>query len=370
MKRFTLLLLICCLGALLLPAQTLTLPQVSQKSVLTQTIGLTDVTITYHRPQVKEREVWGKMVPVYESSQLKAGENPWRAGANENTVISFSHPVQIEGKVLPAGSYGLHVIPTENAWTVAFSTNTTSWGSYFYKKEEDALRVSVQPVAAPHHELLTFDLINQSRDATTIVLNWEKKQLPIQMTVNTHDIVLANFGNELRSLPGFSWQGWNTAAQYCLNNDVQLEKGIAWADQSIRRGANFTNLSTKASLLHKNGKAEEGEAIMQKAMKVATNPELNLYGYSLVGQGRMDEAIKVFEMNAERHPNDPNVFDSLGEAYANRGKKGDKKLAIKHLEKSLSMDPPDNVRANSVRVLQELGVAKYMAEEEESSSGK
>ena len=348
---------LCLSMALCIASQAqLTLPQASQKAVLTQTIGITDITIEYHRPQVKDREVWGTLVPVYETAELTGNQRPWRAGANQNTTISFAHDVKVEGKDLAAGTYGLHVIPTEKAWVVAFSENTSSWGSFFYKEDEDALRVKVMPKSTHHHELLTYDVIDHSPNSATIALSWEKKQIPIKVEVDVHEIVLASMRDELRSTPGFTWQGWNTAARYCLTNNINHEEAMTWADASIQRGGGFNALSTKSGLLASLDREEEAEKLMANAMNTASNQELNTYGYTLLNQGNMDKAIKVFKLNTEKHPDDPNVFDSLGEGYVKRGADGDKKLAIKAFEKSLSMNPPANVRANSLTLLKKLGV--------------
>lgn len=366
-------LFLLCFSLVLVPILSqaqLSLPNASQKCVMTQTIGLTEVSISYHRPQVKGREVWGIMVPVFSSDKLEKGQMPWRAGANQNTVISFSTDVKIEGKALKAGSYGLHMIPTKDRWTIAFSSNHSSWGSYSYNQQEDVLRVQVQPTSTHHHELLTYDVIDQTRESATIVLNWEKKQIPIKMTTATHDIVLASMKDQLRSTAGFTWNGWNTAAQYCLLNDVELEQGLAWADRAIGQGGSFPALSTKAGILTKLDRAEEGNKIMKNAMNLATNTELNIYGYTLLNQGKMDKAVEVFKVNVDKHPEDPNAWDSLGEGYANRNQKGDKKLAIKAFEKSLSLNPPAGVRTNSIKYLKKLEVKKYMDEAETTKSNK
>lgn len=338
----------------------LTTPQPSPKSVLTQTVGLTEITVTYHRPFVKGREIFGKLVPVYENDNLEKGQTPWRAGANENTVISFSTDVKVQGKSLKAGTYGFHLIPTKGDWTAIFSSNSTSWGSYFYKKEEDVLRVKVSPAECAFHEALTYDVVPVSNEEAKLVLRWEKKEIPLNISVNTHEVVLANMRNELRSIPGFTWQGYNNAANYCLNNGINFEEALAWSDQAIQRGKNFTTLSTKSRLLAQTGKKTESEELMNKAMKVATNAELNNYGYALLNRGKHDEAVAIFKANVENNPDDPNVYDSLGEGYVARSADGDKKLAIKALETSLSMDPAPNVKANSLRLLKELGVKKYM----------
>ena len=153
MNRFGLLVLLSglCLTSFC-SAQTATgetlmldLPRQSQHALLTQRIGLTDITINYHRPLANGRQIWGKVVPY---GQV------WRAGANENTTIAFSDPVTIEGQPLDKGTYGLHMIPGENQWTAIFSKNSTSWGSFTYKQDEDALRVNVKPQAAELHDAL------------------------------------------------------------------------------------------------------------------------------------------------------------------------------------------------------------------------
>src|SRR5690348_10952758 len=126
----------------------LNLPRQSQHAVVSQRIGITDVTINYHRPLVNKRQVFGGLVPY---GQV------WRAGANENTTITFTDPVTIEGKVLDKGTYGLHMIPGENQWTVIFSKDSTAWGSFSYKQEDDALRITVKPQTADPHDALAYD---------------------------------------------------------------------------------------------------------------------------------------------------------------------------------------------------------------------
>lgn len=362
MKRINLLpLLVLSLSLLIsLPtlAQPVSTPQASPKATLHQTVGLTEVTIVYHRPQVKEREIWGKLVAYNEGTPM-----PWRAGANDNTTISFSSDVLVEGKELAAGTYGIHMIPSENEVTIIFSSNHTSWGSYSYNADEDVLRVKVKPESCGHHELLTYDFIayNPQKAEATCALSWADRRVPFRIgMVDMHKEILADINNQLRHLNGFSWQGWNSAARYCLANNVELEQGLKWADRSIAGGwgsqANFTTLSTKAQILTKLERAEEAEKTMDKAMTMATNVELNAYGYQLLQGGDHDGAIAAFKLNTEQNPNDPNVWDSLGEGYATRMGEGDKKAAIKAFKKSLSLNPPENVKSNSMKHLKKLGV--------------
>ena len=165
----------------------LDLPRPSQHAVVTQRIGITDVTINYHRPMVNKRKVWGTLVPY---GQV------WRAGANENTTIKFTDPVSIGGKSLPAGTYGLHMIPGENEWTVIFSRNSTSWGSFTYNQAEDALRVTVKPQTADYHEALTYDFDDVNPDSSVVTLRWERVAVPFKVGVNTHEIVAENLHNQ------------------------------------------------------------------------------------------------------------------------------------------------------------------------------
>lgn len=290
-------------------------PWASQRASVTQRVGMTDVSVTYYRPGVKGRQLWGGVVPY---------GRVWRCGANENTVVSFTHDVRVEGDDLAAGSYGLHMIPGEERWVVIFSTNTTSWGSYFYDRAEDALRVEVEPVAAPHEEWLEFDFDDLERDAATLSLRWGELAVPIRLAVDTDEIVLDIARDEyLRGLPAFSWQGWNNAAEYCLRNGVNLEEGLAWAERSVQRGANFTNVSTMAALLEELGRLDEAEAARDQALAVATEAELNGLGYRSLQRDDIDRALMLFERNVENHPTSWNVYDSLGQAYATAGRVDD-----------------------------------------------
>ena len=145
-------------GAAFAQGPPLTVPQPSQAATVSQTVGLTEITVTYHRPRVQGREIWGKVVPYGEV---------WRAGANENTTIAFSTPVEVEGHVLPAGSYGFHTLPSAGAWQLIFSSVDTNWGSFSYDEKEDVLRVEVTPEAAPHEEALAYTFDDATARETT-----------------------------------------------------------------------------------------------------------------------------------------------------------------------------------------------------------
>ena len=200
------------LGATAMAQTTITTPRpASPGAEVSQSIGISDVTLNYSRPFVNGREgkIWGQLVP-YGYTNLgfgNGGNNPWRAGANENTIITFSNNVKVEGKDLVAGSYGLHIAVFENGDAdIIFSENTTSWGSYFYLESEDALRVKVKSIENSFTETLTFDFVDITANSANVVLDWESKRFPFKIEYAVHDIVVENAKNELRSTQGFGFQ--------------------------------------------------------------------------------------------------------------------------------------------------------------------
>jgi tetratricopeptide (TPR) repeat protein len=322
---------------------------------VTQTIGISTVTVNYSRPSVKGREVWGKLVPYGWTKQGFGNnlESPWRAGANENTTITFSSPAKVEGKDVPAGTYGLFfVINQDNSGEVILSKDSRSWGSFWYVAANDQARAPIKIRDIAHTETLTYDFINADKNSSEMVLNWEKKQFPVKITFAVDDLVMANAAEQLKGTVGFTWQGYASAANYALQNNTNTEQGMKWIDQAIAQNKSFNTLNIKAGLLVLAGKKAEGDALMKEAVVMANENELNLYGYQLLGQGEHDKAIEILTLNTQRHPESANTWDSLGEAYAT---KGDNKNAIKNFKKSLSMNPPPGVKANSEKYLKQLG---------------
>lgn len=339
---FYVIMFVLMLAAVVTAQTQLTAPQVSQKASVTQTIGVTDITINYHGPEVNGREIWGKLVPYNEV---------WRGGANENTTISFTDPVKVEGKDIPAGTYGLHFIPTENEWTVIFSKNYWSWGSFFYDQKEDQLRVTVMPVTAEFQEWLSYSFDNPAANSVDAVLRWEKLKVAIHIDLDVNEIVINHMQKELDNLQGFSWQGWNQIASFALNNKTHLKEAMEWVDKSISISKTFANQMTKAGLLEQVGSMKEVDELKKSAMAMATEAEVNTYGYQLMQGGKNDEAIEVFIKNTKDHPDSWNVWDSLGEAY---GVKGNKDLAVKYYSKAYEM-APDNQKSRIKGILKNFG---------------
>lgn len=327
-------------------APPLTTPEASPKASVSQTVGLTEMTIIYHRPAVAKRTVWGDLVPYGEV---------WRAGANANTTLSFSSPVEIGGKTVPAGTYGLHMLPTEKEWTVILSTVSTAWGSYTYTPKEDAVRVTVTPETTDFTERLSFSFDDPTNDSVSVALRWEKLKVAFKVTVDTPAVVRASMRAELRGSPRFFWQGWNEAAQYWLRSGGDLAEAEQMVTQSLQLQETFQNLSTKAALLEKKGDAKQAAAQRTKALGLATQNDLNLYGYSLLGQKKVDEAIDIFRKNAKDHPGSWNAHDSLAEAF---GFKGDKKSAIESYTKALSLVKDEANRKRIEQTIARLRTAK------------
>jgi len=337
-------------------SQPITTPRTpSPAASVIQTIGISTVIVNYSRPSVKGREIWGKLVPYGWNVQgFGAGNSaPWRAGANENTTIKFSDDATVEGKPVPAGTYGLFfVINGDNTGELVLSKDHQSWGSFWYDPKNDLFRTKIQLREIPFTEMLTYDFINSTRTSSELVLNWEKKQFPVKIEFDVDKIVMANAAEELKSTTGFGWQGYASAANYAVQSKTNYDQALKWADQAVAMNNSFATLNVKSNVLRAMGKAEEADKMVADAIAISTEVELNNYGYQLMNNGNMDKAIEIFTLNTKRFPKSANCFDSLGEAYVN---KGDSKNAIANFKKSLSMNPPANVKANSEKFLKQLG---------------
>jgi hypothetical protein len=248
-----------------------------------QTVGLTVLSVDYHRPAVNGRTVWGGSLVPY-------GE-VWRAGANQNTVVETSTEIQVEGASLPAGRYGFHLLVGETEATAIFSTMADAWGSYSYTPDEDALRVTV-PVLRdrPHQERLLYRFDNPTADAVTLVLHWEAREIPLRLTVDTPSVVLASMERELRGIPGFFWEGWDQIATTALDSGRRLDDALGWSERSIALQATFANRMTQAALLDALGRAAEATALRDEAFADAAPEEVRDYARARRRAGKPADA--------------------------------------------------------------------------------
>jgi tetratricopeptide (TPR) repeat protein len=335
-------------------------PRGSQKATVKQTVGITTIAITYSRPSVKEREIWGKLVP-YGMNNLGFGtakESPWRAGANENTIIQFSDDVTVEGQPLKAGKYGLHMVIKENGDAdIIFSSNYAAWGSFFYNPEEDILKVTVKTKEVSHKELLSFEFIDVQPTYATAALIWEKKEIPFKIEVGVTDIVLADIRKKMQGQAGFNRANWEQAANFALNNGGDLNEALQWIDAAINgqffSKKTFNNQFIKSQILAKQGKKEESLNLLEQLISIANVGQLNTLGYQFLTNNKTDKAIEIFKLNVKKNPKNANAYDSLGDGYRT---KGDKKNAIKNYKKSLTLNPSPALKANSIKMLKGLGV--------------
>jgi len=289
----------------------LDLPLQSQAAEVSLTIGITEITIKYHRPLVGERKIWDGLLPY---------GKVWRAGANMNTTIAFSDPVTIEGKPLDRGVYGLHMIPNADEWTIIFSKNSTSWGSFTYDEKEDALRVQVQPVAAQMHNALTYEFDQLQPDSAVVVLEWEKIAVPFKVAVDVHALAQASLKRQLRNLSGFDWVAWNDAAGYLLKEKIGLDDALTDADKSIEYEDRFDNEITKSRVLAALGSKDEAAAAQRKALDLASPIQVHTYARQLLTEKRTEEAIAIFTENAKKHPGEWFVHAGMAQAYCAQGK--------------------------------------------------
>ena len=316
-------------GLSLAQSFVLDLPLQSQQAQISQRIGITDVTINYHRPLANDRKIWGGLVPY---------GAVWRAGANMNTTIAFSDPVTVEGKPLDRGTYGLHMIPNADEWTIIFSKNSTSWGAFTYDQAEDALRVNVKPRPADMHNALTYDFDELRPDSAVVVLEWEKVAVPFKVSVDVHDVVEASLKKQLRNLSQYTWMSWDDAANYLLAEKVALNDALTYSNKSIENEDRFDNELTKSKVLTALNRKDEAAAAQKKALELANPLQVHLYARQLQGEKRSDEAFAIFRENAQKHPDQWFVHSGLARIYSSEGKFDD---AAKEMKLALA-GAPDN----------------------------
>jgi hypothetical protein len=319
----------------------LDLPRKSQHAEVTQTIGITNVTLNYSRPEVNGRKVWGGLVPY---------GDVWRAGANENTTITFSDPVTIEGKPLDKGTYGLFMLPKEDEWTIIFSKTNTAWGAFTYKPEEDALRVTVKPAASDFHDALLYDFDDLKPDSAVVTLRWDKLAVPFKVSVNVPQIVEQSLNSQLRGRPQYEWQSWDDAANYFLDAKTDLPDALKYADKSIEIEDRYDNLMTKSRILEAMGKTDEAKTVSAKAISMANAPQLYTYARQLQRDHKQDDAFAVYRDLVRKYPTDWITY--AGEARLAVGS-GNYDEALKQMKLCLA-NAPDNQKQGVQTLIKRL----------------
>ncbi|TFG99793.1 MAG: DUF2911 domain-containing protein [Calditrichales bacterium] len=235
-------------------------PRVSPGAKVSQVIGITEVSVDYHRPGVKGRLIWDGLVPLGEI---------WRAGANEATTISFSDPVTIEGANIPAGKYSLFILPEKNtnSAVMVLNKNVELWGTYGYKEEDDVLRVRVKPKYIEHQEWLIYTFEDLQKNSAVLQMHWEDFAAELLITVDTDKLVLES----AKDTKG--WKDLYQVANYCYENKVNPETGKDWLKRSLKEEKNYWNLSLQALYHAEDGQLDGARAVMEEAIKLGKELE-------------------------------------------------------------------------------------------------
>jgi tetratricopeptide (TPR) repeat protein len=332
----------------------------NERAEVSQWIGLVKVTIDYHSPNVhggtgadRTGHIWGELVRYgfFDEGLGPSRATPWRAGANETTTITFSHDVKVGGKDLKAGTYGLFLALEKDApWTWIFSNNSTGWGSFQYDPKDDELRIPVSPQAATYTEFLTYGFDERRPSSTVAYLQWENKRIPFKIEVpNVDRLYAAQMRKELQGWPGFKYQNWRIAAQFCAAHKVNLDEALVWADKAIHepfqgpsrgREDSFT-LTSKAAVLHAMGREDEADATIDRALHLSETDviPIHVYGETILAAGRKQKALEIFQANQRLHPEEKFwTYLGLAKGYTATGDKGN---AIKNWETAILNVPPN-----------------------------
>lgn len=317
------------------------------KATITEDVGITSITLKYSRPDVNKREgkIWGDGNLVtygFSTTNFITGKNtsPWRAGANENTTITFEHDVKVEGQPLKAGTYGLFMAMGADNVIIIFSNQSDAWGSFYYDEKYDALRVNVKPVVLDKSvEWLKYEFIEQREKYCVVAMQWEKLSVPFKIEVDVDNIVLASLRNELTSRKGFTPALILQATQYCFNKNINLDEALTWSIRAINgQGGQKTYITLRnlATAYEKLNRIPEADSTMAEALTIATANQYTAYGRLLITQKRADKAMEVLLASQKRYGDVFGVNNGLMNGYS---AKGDFKNAIKYAEKAMAQAP-------------------------------
>ena len=339
---------------------TMKIPQSSNAVSETQRLGVTDITITYHSPATRGREVWSNTDIIPQNGN----PIPWRAGANMNTTIEFSTDVIIEGKALAAGKYGFHIIPNGNSHSLLFAHSNNQWGSYYLDTDKDVtLKVEVQDTVCAYSEKLDYEFLPKSANAMTIGLEWGEKRIPFTVSVDLNKTVVESFRSELLGINTYHWQAWNDAANWCLQHNTNLEEALEWATRSIEGGyggfaadKNITNLTTKARILKALGRKEALTATVKEASGIIeTAMDANALIIMLMEPESFDQAIVVSEEAMKKFPDTWFLHLNYGISNYFVGKQ---KQAEKNMEKAIA-GAPDQYAERLNQMLSEIKAGTF-----------
>jgi DUF2911 family protein len=264
------------------------LPKASPGAAVSQTFGYTTATVTYSRPAVKGRAIWGGVVPY---GQV------WRAGANAATTLELTTDARINGQPLPKGIYGVFILPTEKDWTFILSKTSKTWGAFTYDAKDDALRVTVAPQEAERMERLEYGFEAISDSGATLTLHWDKLKASLPILVEFLETGKARINEGLakaKATPNEHFE-WMNAARFYWDYNIDRKKAMEWLDRSIKVKPVHNNLWLKAEWLAESGKVKEAKKSAHLAREAAAKDPANAYTVS-----QIDKAVLKWDESAAR----------------------------------------------------------------------
>jgi hypothetical protein len=322
------------------------------RASISEEVGITGITIKYSRPDVGGREgkIWGDgKVVTYGFSTFSFITNgntaPWRAGANENTTITFEHDVKVEGKDLKAGTYGLHMAMTPDNVTIIFSNQSDAWGSFYYEEKYDALRVNVKPVMLDKSvEWLKYEFIEHKEKHCVIAMQWERLSVPFKVEVDVDNIVLARLREQVTSQKGFNSTNMIQASQYCFNKNINLEEALGWAQRAVagfQGQRSYVSLRNLATGYEKLNRLLQADSVMNEALTMANTNQYVAYGRALITQKRNDKAMEILQAAKTKFGDVFAVNNAMTFGYSS---KGDFKKALEYANKALAQAPNEQTK--------------------------
>jgi Protein of unknown function (DUF2911) len=328
----------------------------NKKASVSEQVGVVKIEINYSRPGVKGREgkIWNTPVAHYGFVDQGHGTStaaPWRAGANENTTLSFSHPVKIEGKDLAAGKYGFFISLGETESTLIFSKINNSWGSFYYDAGQDALRIPVKnETLSESEEWLKYEFVNQTENGVTIAMTWEKRRIAFNVEAETKKLQFEAFKNDFRTTRPY--YDFLTAIYWCVRNNYELEQALAWADRAayfrVMGEKNFRTLSAKAAVLGQMNRLEEADKVMEEAVPLGNVTDIHFYSRTLLNQNLPKVAFNVFKTNFDKYPKDYTTHIGMARAHSALG---DYKKAATFLKSAIPLAPDETTKARAEALL-------------------
>ncbi|MBI5858188.1 MAG: DUF2911 domain-containing protein [Sphingobacteriales bacterium] len=329
------------------------------RATLTEEVGITSISIKYSRPDVNKREgkIWGDGNVVtwgFSTQNLVTNKNtqPWRAGANENTIITLEHDVKVEGKDIRAGTYGLFMAVWPDSVIIIFSKQSGSWGSFYYDEKNDVLRVTVKPVKLEKSvEYLKYEFIEHKEKYCVIAMQWEFLSVPFRVDVDAENMVIGKLREDVTGQKGFNQLNLVAAANFCLNKNINLEEALSWAQRAAGLKS-FSTLNTLGTAYTKNNKLSQADSTMNEALIFANANQYLGYGRSLITAKRLERALEIFTANEKKNGNVYAVNAGFMSYYS---AKGDFAKAIDYANKALAQapQPQKETISGNIKKLQE-----------------